>query len=38
MARLGGCGKTKKADRLVCLVWYWVGESNSYYKIENLGY
>ena len=30
--------KKKKADRLVCLVWYWVGESNSYYKIENLGY
>ena len=23
---------------LVDLFWYWVGESNSYYKIENLGY
>ena len=29
---------TRKASRFGRLFWYWVGESNSYCKIENLEY
>ena len=28
----------KKRQTRWSAFWYWVGESNSYYKIENLGY